>query len=74
MNHYLISGISEHKRTVNGDELPNPREMGNIMDKATHFKCGKVKCGHDTNNAIGIMFSQMIAHDTTRRMVVEHKG
>lgn len=64
----------KHKTAVNGDELPNPRVMGNIIDKAEHFKCGRVKCGHNVNNALSIMFSQLVAHDTTRRMVVEQKG
>lgn len=54
--------------------MPNARLLGNIIDKANNFKCGTVKCGNHTNNFAGIMFSQMIAHDTTSRKVVEMKG
>lgn len=69
-----FADISRIKRAVDGDELLNPRVLGNMVEEAEPFKCDTVKCGHDVNNAIGMMFSQMIAHDTTRRMVVEQKG
>lgn len=74
INYCSFADISRIKRAVDGDELLNPRVLGNIVEEAEPFKCDTVKCGHDTNNAIGMMFSQMIAHDTTRRMVVEQKG
>lgn len=44
------------------------------MEKASNFKGGKVECGDHTNNLAGIMFSQLVAHDISNRMVVTMRG
>lgn len=69
----LIAGISEFRRAVDGDELPNARVMGNLIDKASHFKC-KLKKSDHINNCAGLYFSQTIAHDTSGRKVKTMRG
>lgn len=72
---FLFSAdISELRLTIDGEELPNARIMGNILDKASHFKCGNKKCGHHINNYAGIFFCQLLAHDTSSRKVKTIKG
>lgn len=70
----LIAGISEFRRAVDGDELPNARVMGNLIDKASHFKCKHKKCDHHINNCVGLYFSQTVAHDTSSRKVKTMRG
>ena len=53
--------------------MPNARSLSNTINEANDFKC-EIKCGDQTNNFAGIMFSQMIAHDTTSRKVVSWRG
>lgn len=55
-------------------DLPNPRIMGNLIDKTSKFKDANMKCDNHTNNFAGIMFSQLIAHDTSSRKAVAMKG
>ncbi|XP_055325439.1 peroxidase-like [Sitodiplosis mosellana] len=67
-------GISEFRRTANDEEMPNARSLSNTINEASDFKCETVKCGDQTNNFVGIMFSQMVAHDTSSRKVVTMRG
>lgn len=62
----LFPGLSEIRRASNGQEFPNARDIGNIFDKTEDFKT----CGY-TLASVHLMFSQMIAHDLTRRRRVE---
>lgn len=55
-------------------KLPNPRLMGNLMRNASSFKCGRLKCGKQTNNFFGIFFGQLVAHDISNRRQVNFKG
>lgn len=70
----LNAGICEFRRAVDGCELPNARELGNLVDNATHFKCKHKKSDHHINNCIGLYFSQTIAHDTSSRKVKTMRG
>lgn len=53
--------------------MPNARSLSNTINGASDFKCD-IKSGEQINNFAGIMFSQMIAHDTSSRKVVAWRG
>lgn len=54
--------------------MPNPRSLGNILDQASDFKNATIDNELWINNFVGLMFSQMIAHDTTSRKVIAMRG
>lgn len=70
----LNAGISEFRRAADGCKLPNARVMGNLIDKASHFKRIHKKYDHHINNCVGLYFSQTIAHDTSSRKVKTMRG
>lgn len=53
--------------------MPNARSLSNTINDASDFKC-EIECDDETNNFAGIMFSQMVAHDTSSRKVVSWRG
>lgn len=67
----LVPDISELRKAANGQELPNPRVISNLIDKAEDFNS---QSNTITLASVHLMFSQMIAHDTTRRSGSEIKG
>lgn len=48
--------------------------MGNMMANASEFESGRLECGDQINNLLGIMFSQEVAHDISNRRVVTFAG
>lgn len=58
---------------VNGDPLPNPRVMGNILENAQSF-ANCLKYGSGVNNFLHVMQGQETAHDVTSRKVVTIDG
>lgn len=66
--------MKEFRKTKDGKNLPNVRQMSNLFDKASKFKCDSGECGQETNNIAGLFFAQEVAHDTSDRNVKQIIG
>lgn len=45
--------------------------MGNMMANGSEFESGRLECGDQINNLLGIMFSQEVVHDVVSFIISE---
>lgn len=70
----MIAGISKIRKTVSGKELPSPRLIGNLLVDPSFENRYDSEISVDTNNIMGLMFGQLLTHDSTSRLVYHVKG
>lgn len=70
----MIPGISKIRTTVSGKELPSPRVIGNLLADPNFENHYDSEISVDTNNIMGLMFGQLLTHDSSSRLVYHVKG
>lgn len=70
----MIAGISKIRTTVSGKELPSPRLIGNLLVDPSFENRYDSELSVDTNNIMGLMFGQLLTHDSTDRLVYHVQG
>lgn len=67
-----IIGVGEIRKTKSKNELPSPREIGNVL--AGQFVSFNGPGSEYTNNLMGLMFGQLLTHDTSNNKQYSIEG
>ncbi|XP_055302477.1 peroxidase-like [Sitodiplosis mosellana] len=67
-------GISKIRKAVSGEELPSPRLIGNMLSDPSFENNYSNEVLSDTNNIMGLMFGQLLTHDSSSRLAYNVKG